>query len=287
MPDSQSSVLNDVTRWTLRTRELRLGRMPLLMGILNITPDSFSDGGKFFSMKLAVDHAKKLEDEGADILDVGAESTRPYSQPVDEEEELRRIVPFMEKIAGRVAIPISIDTTKSAVAAAAVELGAEIINDISGLSFDPSMIDIARQSGAGICAMHIQGTPQTMQDDPHYEDVVDDIFQHLKRCDAWLCQKGILPEKICMDPGIGFGKSHEHNWELVRKISKFHELHRPILVGHSRKGFIAKSLGSKDIDRTFGTVGVSLALAAKGVQILRVHDVAANRQALQLFLQAL
>ncbi len=254
------------------------------MGILNLTPDSFSDGGRYFTIQTAVDHAKRLEDEGADILDMGGESTRPYSQSVATDEELRRIVPVMEKLQDKLAIPISIDTTKSQVASAAIDLGAEIINDVSGLEADPEMVHVARSRQAGICAMHMLGSPQTMQDNPVYKDVVQEILHYLKMRDHWLIEQGVAPERICLDPGIGFGKTHAHNLELLHRASAFHSAGRPILIGHSRKGLIAKLLGNKDIDRCFGTVGVSLALALHRIQILRVHDVAANHQALKLFL---
>lgn len=271
----------------LRTRELILGRMPLIMGILNLTPDSFSDGGQFFTVQSAVDQAMRLEDQGADILDIGGESTRPYSQDVSQTEELSRVVPVLEKIQGKIRIPISIDTTKADVASAAIELGAEIINDVSGLEADPAMIEIVCARQAGVCVMHMQGTPQTMQDDPVYADVVVDIVGYLKSRDRWLMERGIAPERICIDPGIGFGKSHSHNLELIQRAGEFHTTGRPVLIGHSRKGFIAKVLGNKDIDRCFGTVGVSLALALQRIQILRVHDVAANKQALELFLASI
>ncbi len=257
------------------------------MGILNLTPDSFSDGGNFFTVQSAVDQAKRLEDEGADILDIGGESTRPYSQVVSRDEEIRRVVPVLEKLQGSIGIPISIDTTKAALAEAAIDLGAEIINDVSGLEADPGMVEVARSRKVGVCAMHLQGTPQTMQDNPVYTDVVLDILEYLHRRKAWLVEQGIAPERICLDPGIGFGKTHAHNLELLQRASEFHATGRPILIGHSRKGFIAKLLGSKDIDRCFGTIGVSLALALHRIQILRVHDVAANKQALKLFLASI
>ena len=263
------------------------GRMPLIMGILNLTPDSFSDGGQFFTIQSAVDQAKRLEDQGADILDIGGESTRPYSQLVSQTEELSRVVPVLEKLQGKIGIPISIDTTKADVASAAIDLGAEIINDVSGLEADPAMIEIAQSRQAGVCVLHMQGTPQTMQDNPAYTDVAADIVDYLKARDRWLMERGIAPERICLDPGIGFGKSHSNNLELIQRAGAFHAIGRPILIGHSRKGFIAKVLGNKDIDRCFGTVGVSLALALHRIQILRVHDVAANKQALQLFLASI
>ena len=273
--------------WKLRTRELHFGAIPKVMGILNLTPDSFSDGGRFFTVQSAVDLAKRLEDEGADILDVGGESTRPYSQIVTPEDELSRVVPVLEKLQGKVQIPISIDTTKSKVAAAAFDLGAEILNDVSGLEADAEMVELARARQVGICAMHMQGTPQNMQDNPIYADVVADILGYLKARDRWLVMQGVAPERICLDPGIGFGKTHEHNLELLHHASVFHQTQRPILIGHSRKGFIAKVLGNKALDRCYGTVGVSLALALHRIQILRVHDVAANVQALKLFFASL
>ncbi len=275
------------SRWTLRTRELSLGRMPLLMGILNLTPDSFSDGGRFFTIQAAVDQARRIEDDGADILDLGGESTRPYSQSISLDEEMGRVVPVLERLQGKVQIPISIDTTKAGVASAAIDLGAEIINDVSGLEADPAMIELACSSKVGVCAMHMRGTPQTMQEDPVYVDVVSEILDYLERRDHWLVEQGVAPERICLDPGIGFGKTHEHNLHLLKHASEFHRVGRPLLIGHSRKGFIAKVLGSKDMDRCFGTVGVSMALALQRIQILRVHDVAANKQALQLFLASL
>ncbi|MFN7732347.1 MAG: dihydropteroate synthase [Pirellula sp.] len=267
----------------MRSSTLDLRGRTVVMGILNVTPDSFSDGGRFFTLQSAVDQALAMEDAGAAILDVGGESTRPYSQAVAADEELRRVVPVLEKLQGRLRIPISIDTTKASVARAAIDLGAEILNDVSGLESDPEMVEVARRSGVGICAMHRSGPPQTMQDNPQYDHCVLEILEYLRARDRFLIEQGIAPEKICLDPGIGFGKTHEHNLELIRNASVFHLLQRPILVGHSRKGFIAKCLGSKDIDRTFGTLGVSMALCAARIQILRVHDIAAHAQAIQLF----
>jgi len=261
---------------------IEFGNVPAIMGILNVTPDSFSDGGDFYSLQTAVDRALGIEDAGAAILDIGGESTRPYSQSIDTDEELRRIVPVIEKLQGRLSIPISIDTTKATVAQAAVDLGAEIINDVSGLEADPEMIEIARSRRVGVCAMHRQGTPQTMQDNPTYVDVVEEIHDYLSQRDQHLLVSGIDPDRICLDPGIGFGKTHEHNMELVRSSHRFLDLGRPILIGHSRKGFIGKALGNKDVPRDYGTIGVSLWLAQQDMQILRVHDVAGHVQALRL-----
>ncbi len=271
------------TAWQLRTKRLVFGPMPAIMGIVNITPDSFSDGGKYFSPSAAIDHALRMEDQGADIIDVGGESTRPYSQPVSAEDEYRRVIPVIEALAQRLSIPISVDTSKSDVAEAAVGLGAEIINDVTGLEGDPAMPEVAKNSGAAVCVMHMQGTPQTMQDAPQYGDVVQDIHQYLLQRDKELLASGFDPAKICLDPGIGFGKTHEHNIALVRAVRTFLDLGRPILVGHSRKGFIGKLIGNKDADRSAGTLGVSMALAIAGVQVVRVHDVQATRDAFTAF----
>lgn len=262
---------------------LEFGKRPLVMGIVNVTPDSFSDGGKFFDPDRAIEHALQLVHDGADLLDVGGESTRPYSEPVSEAEELRRILPVVAAVCERTTAPVSIDTTKSAVAQAALQAGAEIINDVTGLAGDAQMLEVARSSGAAVCIMHMQGTPQTMQDQPMYRDVVADISEYLRGRMETLAGSGIDRNRICLDPGIGFGKTHQHNLTLLANLWRFHELRQPLLVGHSRKGFIAKLIGDKDADRTAGTLGVSCSLAAQGVQILRVHDVRAVRDALLLF----
>ncbi|MGE3775723.1 MAG: dihydropteroate synthase, partial [Pirellulaceae bacterium] len=209
--------------------------------------------------------------------------TRPYSQPVPADEELRRIVPVLRELRQRTDIPLSIDTSKSDVARAALEEGVEIVNDVTGLAGDPDMVPVVRQFGAGVCAMHMQGTPQTMQDHPTYDNVVEDVYRYLElRRDA-LAAAGLPLDRICLDPGIGFGKSHQHNLTLAAHCDRFLQLGCPVLVGHSRKGFIAKVLGDSTVDRTAGTVGVALSLARQGVQVLRVHDVLPVRQALQLF----
>lgn len=272
--------------WQLRTRELRFGHIPALMGIVNVTPDSFSDGGSFYDAQAAIDHALRLEDAGADLIDIGGESTRPYSQNISSDDELRRIVPVFEALAGRVGCPLSIDSSKSRVALAAIELGAEIINDVTGLTGDPQMLPVAVESGVGVCAMHMQGTPQTMQDAPTYVDAVAEIHQYLRDRQKALLDAGVPLGKICLDPGIGFGKTHEHNLELLRNCAAFLDLGSPILIGHSRKGFIGKVIDDKEAARDAGTLGFSLALAAKGIHILRVHEVAATRQALLCFAAA-
>lgn len=271
------------THWQLRTRRLEFPRQPLIMGIVNVTPDSFSDGGQFFDEGTAVAHALQLVADGADLLDIGGESTRPYSEPVSADEEVRRVRPVIEKLIAQVRIPISIDTSKADVARAAVDAGAEIINDVTGLTGDPAMVDLAIETGVGVCAMHMQGTPQTMQDNPTYADVVGEVRDYLlARRDA-LVSAGVSRERICLDPGIGFGKTHEHNITLMRYCYELHELGCAVLVGHSRKGFLGKLIGNKEADRTNATVGAALALAVQGVQIVRVHDVRPLREALIAF----
>lgn len=269
--------------WRLRTRALRLPRRPRLMGIVNVTPDSFSDGGRYADPQAAVDRALQLIDEGADLIDIGGESTRPYSEPVGLAEELRRTLPVIEALAAQTRVPISIDTSKADVAREALAAGAEIINDVTALTGDARMLDVALESGAGICAMHMRGTPQTMQDDPRYDDVVRDVGRYLARRRDALVAAGIEPARIALDPGIGFGKTHAHNLALLAGCQRYHELGCPLLVGHSRKGVIAHVLGDKQADRTLGTVGVALALASRGVQILRVHDIRPLDEALRLY----
>jgi len=252
------------------------------MGIINVTPDSFSDGGEFFSHQAAVDLGARLAAEGADILDVGGESTRPYSNPLDAAEELRRVLPVVRDLCEQTDVPISIDTSKAAVGKEALAAGAEIINDVTGLQGDAEMVDLARETSAGVCVMHMQGTPQTMQNEPAYGDVVEDIFEYLKARRDALLAAGIPRERICLDPGIGFGKTHQHNLTLMANCGRFHELGCPVLVGHSRKGFLGKILGHKTLDRTAATVGAAMTLARAGVQVIRVHDVAPMRQTAQM-----
>ena len=283
------------THWQLRTTQLELPggdgaiRRPLVMGIVNVTPDSFSDGGRHAGVEAAVAHGLSLVAQGADILDVGGESTRPYSVAVSADVELGRVGEVVRQLVERAGVPISIDTSKATVAARAVELGVEIINDVTGLEGDPDMLRVAVDSRAGICAMHMQGTPQTMQDDPHYDDVVGDIHRYLEQRRDSLLTAGIPLDRICLDPGIGFGKTHAHNLELMARAGEFLDLGVPILVGHSRKGFIGKSLEqalgrpATLEERDGGTAGSSCGLAAAGIQIVRVHAVGLVRSALELF----
>ncbi len=271
------------SQWVLRTQVLHFGRLPRLMGIVNVTPDSFSDGGQFLEPQAAVDHAHSLVAQGADIIDIGGESTRPFSTPVPAEEELRRVLPVITALAGHIGVPISIDTSKALVAREALQAGAEIINDVTALRGDPGMVSVAVKGRAAVCIMHMQGTPQTMQLNPSYHDVVAEVYDFLRDRREALAAAGIPPERIAVDPGIGFGKTTEHNLELLRNARRFHELGCPVLVGHSRKGFITRVGGDRGADPLGGTVGVALALARQGVQVLRVHDVGVVRQALQLF----
>lgn len=269
--------------WHIGSRVLSLTSRPLVMSILNVTPDSFSDGGRNNDTASAVDVALQMQTDGADIIDIGGESTRPYSDPVAVDEELQRVIPVISELAGKLSIPISIDTSKAAVAAAAVEAGAEIINDVTGLEGDPGMLAVATNSDVGLCLMHMQGSPQTMQDDPTYKDVVEEIYRYLQQRLEFCIAAGIAKERVCLDPGIGFGKTHQHNIELLRHTQRFCSLESPILIGHSRKGFIGKVLGDKATDRTAATLGVTLAVAAAGADIVRVHDVKPTVEALKLF----
>jgi dihydropteroate synthase len=271
------------TSWRLRTRTLQFGRRPLLMGVVNVTPDSFSDGGKFYGIDAAVEQAVRLSAEGADMLDIGGESTRPYAAVVAADEELERVVPVIERLRQLVETPISIDTSKATVARVALAAGAEVINDVTGLEGDPEMMRVAFETQAGVCAMHMQGTPQTMQDDPRYGNVVEEILDYLRQRRDALLGAGIERERICLDPGVGFGKTHQHNLTLMAHCYRFHELGAPILVGHSRKGFLAKVLGDKEADRDAATAGAALALAGQGVQMIRVHNVRMVREALAAF----
>ena len=283
MTASHQELPEPATSWQLRTRTLRFGRIPTLMGIVNVTPDSFSDGGLFVDASLAVEHALGLVAAGAAILDVGGESTRPYSESVSTDEELKRVLPILDKLVRATQVPISIDTSKAEVARRALELGVEIVNDVTGLQGDPAMLELVRNEQPGVCVMHMQGTPQTMQENPQYDDVVGEIHRYLRDRIAHITAAGVDASRICVDPGIGFGKTHEHNLTLLTECGSLHELGCPVLIGHSRKGFIGKLVGKEPSRRRGGSVGVALALARKGIQVLRVHDVSEVAAALCLF----
>jgi dihydropteroate synthase len=269
-------------KFRIKGGEIELGKRTLVMGVLNVTPDSFSDGGLYFDKQLAIDRALQMVEEGADIIDIGGESTRPFSDPVPLEEELRRVIPVIEAIAPKVAVPISIDTYKAKVASEALQAGASIVNDISGLRFDPDLAKVVSENGAGLILMHIKGTPKTMQLDPHYEDVILEIKQYLKENIKKAESEGVHPDSIVIDPGIGFGKKLNHNLEIFRRLRELEELGKPILVGPSRKSFIGEILGVPVSERLYGTLGAVAYCALKGVHIVRVHDVKAVRQVLDI-----
>jgi dihydropteroate synthase len=254
-----------------------IGPRPLVMGIVNVTPDSFSDGGRFASTDAAIEHGLRLASEGADLLDIGGESSRPGSKPVPLDEELARVVPVVRGLAGRVNLPISVDTTKAEVARQALEAGAKIVNDITAGLGDPAMMAVVREAGAGVVLMHMQGTPDTMQQNPTYADVVREVRDFLaERVRAWVAA-GVPAERIAIDPGIGFGKTSEHNRDLLRNLDALAPIGRPVLLGVSRKGFLGKLTGRPVTDRMAASLAASCYCVARGTaHILRVHDVAAT-----------
>jgi dihydropteroate synthase len=256
-----------------RGREVRCDT-PLIMGIVNVTPDSFYDGGRYAETDTAVLHALELVEQGADMLDIGAESTRPGATPVPEEDELRRLLPVIEQLARKVTVPLSVDTTKSRVALLALEAGASIINDVSALRFDPEMTQVIARSGAGVVLMHMQGTPATMQQAPYYEDVVTEIKEFFLDRMRVATRAGIAESQIVLDPGIGFGKLLLHNLDILKQLSSFAMLNRPMLVGLSRKGFIGQILHRSVTHREWGTAAAVALAVERGARILRVHDVA-------------
>jgi dihydropteroate synthase len=266
--------------WKANGVDLHARTLPLLMGIVNVTPDSFSDGGAWFDPKRAVEQALQLASDGADILDIGGESTRPGAEPVALADELKRVIPVIAAVREQCNTPISADTYKAQVAREALAAGATIVNDISGLTFDPQMIEVCADSTCGVICMHIQGTPQTMQADPRYGDVVTELVEFFISSLQMLTAAGIAPERIAIDPGIGFGKTAGHNLEILSHVSSFQSLGRPVLIGHSRKGFLKKLLNRAVDERLYGTIGVAIAAAMQGVDILRIHDVAAVRDSL-------
>ena len=249
------------------------------MGILNVTPDSFHDGGKYFNKNIAVERAYRIRDDGADIIDIGGESTRPGSLPVPAGEEIDRVCPVIESIAKDIGIPISVDTTKSEVARAALGAGASIINDISGLTIDAGTADAAAEHGAGMVLMHILGRPETMQDDPRYSDLIGEIYSFLDEAVRKAVAAGVDRNKIIVDPGIGFGKTLEDNYRIIRDLREFKKLGLPVLVGLSRKSLIAKLYRGSE-DRLPATIALNTASILNGADIIRVHDVKEHRLAL-------
>jgi dihydropteroate synthase len=262
-----------------RGRSFVLGRRTWIMGILNTTPDSFSDGGVYVDADAAVRRGLEMAAEGADIIDVGGESTRPGSKPVSEAEELGRVVPVVRELRARTPVFISVDTTKAAVAAACLDAGADIINDISALRFDAAMAGTVARAGAAVILMHMQGIPETMQADPCYTDIFSEIGAFLKERLAAAAAAGIPKERIVVDPGVGFGKSLEDNLALIDNLGFLGMLERPVLAGVSRKGFIGKTLGTTPGERLEGSLAAGVLCIARGAHILRVHDVRATRRA--------
>jgi len=274
-----------IRQWQLARRSLAYGERTLVMGVLNVTPDSFSDGGQFFSLERAVAHAEQMASEGADLIDIGGESTRPGSEFVSEEEELRRVIPVIERLAGISSVPISIDTTKSSVARAALEAGAEIVNDISGLRFDPQIAYEVASARAGLILMQSRGTPKTMQQLPPVNNIIKEVIDGLRESISFARQRGVTSRSIAIDPGIGFGKTAEQNLALIanleqlaRELSDF-----PIVIGTSRKSFIGKLLDNAPADqRLYGTIASAVVAAMHGAHIVRVHDVKAAVDAFRI-----
>jgi dihydropteroate synthase len=258
--------------------------MTRIMGIVNVTPDSFSDGGLFLDAEAAIEHGRLLAGDGADILDVGGESTRPGAEAVGAEIELERVAPVVEALAGDAGpgVPVSIDTSKAAVAEAALDAGAAIVNDVTALRADPELGPLCADRGCEVVLMHMLGSPRTMQDDPRYDDVVDEVKAFLVARIATALEAGIGEERIWLDPGIGFGKTVEHNLELLRRLGELGELGRPLVIGTSRKRFLGTLTGREVGDRLGGTIASNVLAAAAGADVLRVHEVAPMREALDI-----
>ncbi len=273
--------------WALTDRVLTLGSRTLIMGVVNVTPDSFFDGGRHFEFQKAMAQAWKLIEEGADIIDVGGESTRPFSEGVSPQEEMARSIPVIEVLAKKTSIPLSIDTIKAEVAQAALEAGAMIINDISGLKADPKMIPLAARSGCGVVLMHMRGRPKNMPLLSDYGDLMAEIKAELKAALRAAVDGGVRREALVIDPGIGFAKKPEHNLEIIGRLNEFFELDRPLLIGPSRKSFIglalkAAQLADEPDDRLAGSIAAAALAAFKGAHVVRVHDAAAAKQALSV-----
>ena len=262
-----------------RGKILTLGERTHVMGILNVTPDSFSDGGQYLDVQQALDHAKLMVAEGATLVDIGGESSRPGASPVSTAEELERVLPIVRAIADALDVVISIDTSKAEVARKALEAGAHIVNDITALRGDPKMVSVVAEMEAGLILMHMKGTPRTMQQAPQYEDVVRDVWASLSERVQYADAQGVAPERIIIDPGIGFGKTTEHNVELLRHLSEFRSLNKPLLIGTSRKSFIGNILDLPVTERAEGTVATVCWAIVHGADIVRVHDVKANVRA--------
>ena len=260
---------------------------PCVMGVLNVTPDSFSDGGRFLAAEDALAHALALVREGAAIVDIGGESTRPGSGPVPAAQELDRLLPVIEALAGRVGVPISVDTTKAEVARGALAAGASLINDVSALRSDARMVEVVAEAGCPVCLMHMKGQPKTMQDEPRYDDVVDEVLRFLEERMAFALARGLREDQLMVDPGIGFGKTVDHNLALLRDLHRFTELGRPVVLGASRKRFLGVILGAEPGERVIGTVATTVVGLLAGAHVFRVHDVKPNFEALRVGLAVL
>jgi len=266
----------------LKGHTLQLGKRTLIMGVLNVTPDSFYDGGRYHNLNKAFERGLQMAEEGADIIDVGGESSRPGANPVGEKEELERVIPVIKKLVARIKVPISIDTYKAGVAKKAVDAGASMLNDISALRMDEKMVNVVRNIRVPICLMHMQGTPRSMQRNPRYKDVVKEIFSFLKERVDFCEQAGVDVDRIIVDPGIGFGKTVLHNLEILKNLDQFRSLGRPIMIGVSRKSFIGKVLQLEPEERLEGSLASAIWCMMKGASILRVHDVKETRRALSV-----
>jgi dihydropteroate synthase len=257
-----------------RKKILDFSSRTLVMGVLNVTPDSFSDGGLFYDHERAIEHGMKLARDGADIIDIGGESTRPGSDPVPLEEEIRRVIPVIEALARELDVPISIDTCKAEVASRALDAGASMVNDVSALRFDPDMVRVVAERKVPVVLMHMKGTPKDMQLDPRYEDLISEILEFLEERVRFAESNGVPPEAIIVDPGIGFGKTVEHNLSIIKHLRRFKSLGKPVLLGTSRKSFIGKVLNVGVEEREEGTAATVVAGILNGADIVRVHDVA-------------
>ena len=265
-----------------RGRLIPLNAGPLIMGVLNVTPDSFSDGGRYLDPGAAVDHAAEMAAQGADLIDIGAESTRPGADPVDQEEERRWLIPVVRAVCRAVSVPVSVDTTKAAVARQALDAGAALVNDISALRYDSGMKPLIAETGAGLVLMHMQGTPKTMQQAPSYRDVIEEVRQFFVERIGTALEAGIAAEQILLDPGIGFGKNLEHNLRLLARLDAFVALGYPVLVGVSRKAFIGQVLDRPVDERLMGTAAAAAVAILRGARVIRVHDVAPLRDVVKM-----
>lgn len=262
---------NFVLQWTHHV--LTLGKKTQVMGVLNVTPDSFSDGGRYFEVEAAVEHGLLMAQEGADILDIGGESTRPYAADVSEQEEIDRVIPVIRSLAKEIRVPISIDTVKARVAREALAAGACMINDVSAMRSDPGMAPLAAEAGVPIILMHMKGIPRTMQDNPVYGDVITEVMEFLREAAESAVRAGVKRDLIILDPGIGFGKTFDHNLMIIKELRRFRALRRPLLLGSSRKAFLGRILGNPALDRDNGTMATVAAAVLNGAHIVRVHNV--------------